>query len=218
MGPTKPILYPLTTPKTMNFPSELREQTFTTCLDMDGSCSVEKRDDEENDIAITPPPAYTEFLNTFNPIFSSPTSSRANFSKYMMDKPRPSPVSPPSSTTSTTFPSSYPSRGSSLTVPPQAPTPPYSAKSPIQIQRMRLPPPYVYTPVSESPRSAHPLRSPYSPSDCWRIRPLDSPASDSGNSFSVRHVVTTTVTYKRAPQLEPPPQGKRRRNGNHRNV
>ncbi|RAL11390.1 uncharacterized protein BO97DRAFT_406312 [Aspergillus homomorphus CBS 101889] len=209
MGPTKPVLRPLATPKNMSFPSELRERTFTTCLDMDRPCT-EKRD-EDPEITITPPPAYTDFLNTFSPIFASPTSSRANFSKFMLEKPRSPPASTPSSTTSTSFPNSHPQKSTSTTIPPRAPSPPWASKSPVHGQRLRLPPPYVYTPVSDSPRSAHALRSPYSPTE-WRIHQFESPISEVGSSFNVRHVVTTTITYKRAPQLDPAPQGKRRKN------
>ncbi|PYH90843.1 hypothetical protein BO71DRAFT_401865 [Aspergillus ellipticus CBS 707.79] len=211
MAPTKPTLHPLTTPRSMTFPSELRERTFT-CLDLDRPLHEKKEEDEEG--TITPPPAYTEFLNTFSPIFSSSTNSRANFYKYMLDKPCPSPTSPPPSTTSTTFPSGLPPKHAASH---QAHPAPWTTKSPVHTtQRMRLPPPYLCTPVSASPRSAHPLRSPYTPPD-WRPRPFDSPVSETGNSFSVRHVVTTTVTYKRTPQLDPPPQGKRRRNVSRRN-
>ncbi|GLA83239.1 hypothetical protein AtubIFM56815_007431 [Aspergillus tubingensis] len=215
MAPTRPTLHPLTTtaPKHLTFPSELRERTFTTCLDLDRPANDDKKD-EDNEATITPPSAYTEFLNTFSPIFSSPTTSRANFYKYMAEKPRSPPTSAPSSTTSTTFPSSRPSRSASNSL-HQASNALYTSKGPVQ--RMRLPPPYVYTPSSESPRSGHPLHSPFSPSD-WRTRTFESPVSEAGNSFTVRQVVTTTIKYKRAPQLDPPPQGKRRRNLDRRNT
>ncbi|PWY91267.1 hypothetical protein BO70DRAFT_89322 [Aspergillus heteromorphus CBS 117.55] len=214
MAPTKPILHPLTTPKNMTFPSELRERTFN-CLDVDRPVSEKKEEDDEEEeededdeeATITPPPAYTEFLNTFSPIFSSPSTSRANFYKYMRDKPRPSPTSPPASTTSTTFPSRIPPKNAVHHH--QAPPASWATKSPVHTQRMRLPPPYICTPVSASP---------YTPSEWRQQRPFDSPVSETGNSFSVRHVVTTTITYKRTPQLDPPPQGKRRRNLSRRNT
>ncbi|GAB1193192.1 hypothetical protein APSETT444_002395 [Aspergillus pseudonomiae] len=177
MAPEKPALHPLKTPKNMTFPSELRERTYT-CLDADRPDKEVKKEDEDAEITITPPPAYTEFLNTFSPIFSSPTHSRANFAKYMHDKPRPSPTSAPSSTTN-------------------------------QLRHLRLPPPYAHSPMADSPRSAHTLRSPFTPSD-YRMRPFDSPISEHGPTISIRHVVTTTITLKRAPQLDPPPRGKRR--------
>ncbi|KAB8228758.1 uncharacterized protein BDW43DRAFT_290406 [Aspergillus alliaceus] len=205
MAPTKPSLHPLATPKTMSFPSELRERTYT-CLDPDRPEKEIKKEDEE-EITITPPPAYTEFLNTFSPIFSRPATSRENFSKYMLDRPRPSPTSAPTSSTSPSFPKE------SARVPPPytasrcfVPLPP---KSPDNSRRLPLPPPYVCAPMTDSPRSAHALQSPFTPSD-YRLRMFDSPVSDNGASFSVRHVVTTTITLKRAPQLDPPPQGKRR--------
>ncbi|KAL4918911.1 hypothetical protein BDW62DRAFT_55436 [Aspergillus aurantiobrunneus] len=97
MAPTKPSLPPLSTPKNMTFPSELRERTYT-CLDATKPVDIKREScDDGSEMAITPPSAYTEFLNTFSPIFASPNSSRANFSKYMLDKPRPSPTSAPPS-------------------------------------------------------------------------------------------------------------------------
>ncbi|RAL04936.1 uncharacterized protein BO80DRAFT_431504 [Aspergillus ibericus CBS 121593] len=219
MAPTKPVLPPLSTPKNMTFPSELRERTWT-CLDIDRPIKEVKKEDEDDNenevVTITPPPAYTEFLNTFSPIFSKPATSRENFYKYMRDKPRPSPASPPLTATSTTFPSGNSPKSTTAMAPSQGPRAPMVAKSPTHIQRMRLPAPYLYTPVSASPRSAHPLRSPFTPSDWRQQRFFDSPVSETGNAFCVRHVVTTTVTYKRAPQLDPPPQGKRRKNASRR--
>ncbi|KAE8331245.1 hypothetical protein BDV39DRAFT_169265 [Aspergillus sergii] len=207
MGPSKPTLHPLTTPKTLSFPSELRPRTYYTCLDPDRPDKEIKKEDEDDEITITPPPAYTEFLNTFSPIFSSPATSRENFSKFMLDRPRPSPTSAPTSSTSPSFP-----KGNTKIPPPYSASRsvgPLPSKSPDHTRRLPLPPPYVYTSMTDSPRSAHPLRSPFTPSD-YRLRAFDSPVSENGTSFSVRHVVTTTITLKRAPQLEPPPQGKRR--------
>ncbi|RDK45054.1 Glutathione S-transferase, N-terminal domain family protein [Aspergillus niger] len=217
MGPTKPVLPPLYTPKNMTFPSELRERTWT-CLDIDRPIKEEGKDVETEkveNVTITPPPAYTEFINTFSPIFSSSANSRENFYKYMSDKPRPSPSSPPLTATSATFPSGNSPKAITATVPTQAPRVARPTKSPIHAQRMRLPAPYLYTPVSASPRSAHPLRSPFTPSD-RRQRFFESPVSENGNTFCVRHIVTTTITYKRTPQLDPPPLGKRRKNVNRR--
>ncbi|KAL7649553.1 hypothetical protein ACMYSQ_011395 [Aspergillus niger] len=218
MGPTKPVLPPLYTPKNMTFPSELRERTWT-CLDIDRPIKEEGKDVETEkveNVTITPPPAYTEFINTFSPIFSSSANSRENFYKYMSDKPRPSPSSPPLTATSATFPSGNSPKAITATVPTQAPRVARPTKSPIHAQRMRLPAPYLYTPVSASPRSAHPLRSPFTPSEDRRQRFFESPVSENGNTFCVRHIVTTTITYKRTPQLDPPPLGKRRKNVNRR--
>ncbi|KAL4928323.1 uncharacterized protein BDV17DRAFT_100504 [Aspergillus undulatus] len=106
MAPVRPHLPPLSTPKNMTFPSELRDAPPHTCLD---TKDPGPKTSMESESSITPPSAYTEFLNTFSPIFTSPKSSRANFSKYMLDKPRPSPTSAPPSAIS--FPSSrLPSR------------------------------------------------------------------------------------------------------------
>lgn len=207
MAPKRPSLHPLTTPKTMHFPSELRERTYTTNLEPNEGY---KKEDEDAEFSMTPPPAYTEFLNTFSPIFASPDTSRANFSKYMLEKPRPSPTSTPSSSTAPNFPGGHhPPRSLPPAAAPHLSVP---SRTPDHVRRMRLPPPYGFTPPSDSPRSAHPMRSPYTPSE-MRMHHFDSPVSDHGEYFSVRHVVTTTITYKRAPQLEAPPQGKRRRNG-----
>ncbi|PWY78471.1 hypothetical protein BO94DRAFT_178400 [Aspergillus sclerotioniger CBS 115572] len=221
MAPTKPVLPPLSTPKNMTFPSEFRERTWT-CLDIDRPIKEVKKEDQDEDendndvVTITPPPAYTEFLNTFSPIFACPANSRENFYKYMRDKPRPSPASPPLSATSITFSGGNVPKSTTTPAPVQASRASRPTKSPIHTQRMRLPPPYLYTPVSASPRSAHPLRSPFTPSDWRQQRFFDSPISETGNAFCVRHVTTTTVTYKRAPQLDPPPQGKRRKNASRR--
>ncbi|KAE8348567.1 hypothetical protein BDV28DRAFT_143189 [Aspergillus coremiiformis] len=202
MAPEKPALPPLKTPKNMTFPSELRERTYT-CLDADRPDKEVKKEEEDSEITITPPPAYAEFLNTFSPIFSSPTHSRANFAKYMLDKPRPSPTSAPGSTIAPSFPTNHPQKD----IPPYAAS--RSSKSPDQLRRLRLPPPYTHSPITDSPRSAHTLRSPFTPSE-YRIRAFDSPISEHGTCISIRQVVTTTITLKRAPQLNPPPPGKRR--------
>ncbi|KAL4769453.1 hypothetical protein BDW60DRAFT_195155 [Aspergillus nidulans var. acristatus] len=98
MAPTRPYLPPLSTPKTMIFPSELRDPDPVSYTCLDSAKSVKSEDfSSETETSITPPSAYTEFLNTFSPIFASPSTSRANFSKYMLDKPRPSPSSAPPS-------------------------------------------------------------------------------------------------------------------------
>jgi hypothetical protein len=145
----------------------------------------------------------------------------------MLDKPRRSPTSVPSSTTSSSFskgstPKHSPSR-------PPFPLSPAASWSPKEAplpapapKRLRLPPPYLYSPTTstattDSPRSAHLLRSPFSPQE-WKLRHFESPMSESGPQVCVRQIVTTTITYKHshAPQLEPPPPGKRRRNPDRR--
>ncbi|KAJ0423911.1 hypothetical protein BJY00DRAFT_28439 [Aspergillus carlsbadensis] len=244
MAPTRPYLPPLSTPKSMTFPSELRDRTYT-CLDPAKpveSCnkktsSSSSTSSEDSEMAITPPSAYTEFLNTFSPIFASPASSRANFSKFMLDQPpRASPISAPPSATA------FPSPRSSYKHSPSLPLP-YSsskclkspAKSPDRVRRLRLPPSqaqgqhhqHFYTPMAASPlsASAYPSyhlqqqqqqqhqrpSSRYSPTE-WRFRQLESPASDAG-AYNLRQVVTTTITFRVAPRLAAPPVGKRKRAG-----
>ncbi|RHZ70923.1 hypothetical protein CDV55_108119 [Aspergillus turcosus] len=205
----------------LTFPSELREQHTTRYLDASKADEKQEQHSEDQTETITPPPAYTEFLGTFSPIFTTSTDSRASFAKYMLDKPRRSPTSAPSSAISGSFFGGSSSRSSSckctpVTLPPLTPATPRSAtsRSPDHVRWLRIPPPYHASPASTiaTPRSAPSLsgRSPYSPSE-WTVRRVESPASQNGE-VSVRHVVTTTIRFKRAPRLEPPPPGKRRRN------
>ncbi|GIK06872.1 hypothetical protein Aspvir_002524 [Aspergillus viridinutans] len=203
--------------KDLTFPSELREPHTTRYLDASKAGKKEEPSEDQTE-NITPPPAYTEFLGTFSPIFTSSTDSRASFAKYMLDKPRRSPTSAPSSAISSSFFGSTTSsrRCTPVTLPPLTPATPCSAtaRSPDYLRRLRIPPPYHVSPASAvvTPRSAQSLsgRSLYSPSE-WTVRQVESPVSQNGE-VSVRHVVTTTITFKRAPRLEPPPPGKRRRN------
>ncbi|KAF7133784.1 hypothetical protein CNMCM5793_005138 [Aspergillus hiratsukae] len=230
----------------LTFPSELREQHTTRYLDASRADEKQEQHSEDQTESITPPAAYTEFLGTFSPIFTTSTDSRASFANYMLDKPRRSPTSAPSSAMSSSFFGASSSRSSSckctpVTLPPLTPATPRSAtsRSPDHVRWLRLPPPYHIhaSPASTiaTPRSAQSLPgrspySPYSPSE-WTVRRVESPASLNGE-VSVRHVVTTTIRFKRAPQLEPPqleppqleppqleppqleppPPGKRRRN------
>ncbi|KAF4157293.1 hypothetical protein CNMCM6069_005799 [Aspergillus lentulus] len=210
--------------KDLTFPSELREPHNTTYLDA-SIADKKQASSEDQTETITPPPAYTEFLGTFSPIFTSSKDSRASFAKYMLDKPRRSPTSAPSSAISSSFFCSTTTSSrkcTPVTLPPLTPATPYSAtaRSPDHLRRLRIPPPYHASPASAiaTPRSAQSLSSrslyspysPYSPSE-WMVRRVESPVSQNGE-VSVRHVVTTTITFKRAPRLEPPPPGKRRRN------
>ncbi|OJJ46878.1 hypothetical protein ASPZODRAFT_1842508 [Penicilliopsis zonata CBS 506.65] len=221
MAPNKPVLHPLKTPKSMTFPSELKDKT---------------KSEDSSATPISPPLAYTEFLKALTPIFTSPVSAGGAFPAFAC-----SPTSTPSSATSLSFsatgsakPSSSSfsstsphssSSSSSATLsgknlPPASPaTAPKSAHSarPGPLRRLRIPlsAGYPYSPTLESPRSASTLRSPYSAIE-WKTRYLESqsPRSATGSRHvSVRQVVTRTVTYKRTP-LEPPPKGKRRKTSN----
>ncbi|KAJ5406536.1 hypothetical protein N7465_007820 [Penicillium sp. CMV-2018d] len=212
--PAKPVLPPLKTPKTMTFPSELHESPLTAGPFTAGSDFIKR--EEGSSTPITPPQAYTEFLKALTPVFTTPVSAGVEFPKFKFERRRPSPISVPSSATSTVFSTrdSLPARDSpkvaSATLPPPSPAQsPQSARLPTTLRRLRIPHTCMYSPVTDSPGSARTIRSPFSPSD-WKIRYIETPKSAGGKSVSVRQVVTRTVTYKRT-HLDPPPRGKRRK-------
>jgi hypothetical protein len=216
MPSSKPVLSPLKTHETMPLPSQFYDSPLTT-----GSGSIKR--EEGSSTPITPPQAYTEFLKALTPIFTSPVSAGAEFPRFKFEKRRPSPISVPSSTTSTNFSTrgSLSARDSpkvtSATLAPPSPTPsPQSARLPTTLRRLRIPQSCMYSPMTDSPGSARTIRSPFSPSD-WKIRYIESPRSAGGKSVSVRQVVTQTVTYKRTP-LDPPPKGKRRKTSETREI
>ncbi|CAL5873588.1 uncharacterized protein PFLUO_LOCUS7869 [Penicillium psychrofluorescens] len=216
MAPSKPILPPLQTPKSMTFPSELHDSPLTS-----GSDPIIKLEGESapgSATPITPPLAYTEFLKALTPVFTSPTSAGAEFPKFKFEKRRPSPISVPSSAKSTIWsPLDGPkTTGAARPPPTPAVASPQSAKLPSGLRRLLIPQSSVYSPVTDSPHSARTLRSPFSPSD-WKIRYIETPRSAGGKSVSVRQVVTRTVTYKRTP-LDPPPKGKRRKTNESRDT
>ncbi|KAJ5255246.1 hypothetical protein N7505_010397 [Penicillium chrysogenum] len=80
----------------MTFPSELHESPLTA-----GSDFIKR--EEGSSTPITPPQAYTEFLKALTPVFTSPVSAGVDFPKFKFEKRRPSPISVPSSATSTVF-------------------------------------------------------------------------------------------------------------------
>ncbi|KAL4786760.1 hypothetical protein BJX76DRAFT_320710 [Aspergillus varians] len=116
------------------------------------------------------------------------------------------------------------------------------SKSPDYTRRLRLPPLYghgqayghsqghLYTPLTASPLSANPYaqhaqhpqhhrpspRHSQPPSD-WRFHQLESPATD-GSSYSLRQVVTTTITFRVAPRIAAPPVGKKKKVGGRKNL
>ncbi|KAL4743165.1 hypothetical protein BDV11DRAFT_132707 [Aspergillus similis] len=230
MAPTRPYLPPLSTPKTMIFPSELRD----------------------------PDPVSYTCLDSANPIFASPSSSRANFSKYMLDRPRPSPTSAPPSALSFSSRAGYQhysrhghgyghghrrnnsnGSGNSMKHIHAIPSPRCTkSQSPVKNINLSLSQNHqtqdharrlrqnqgagagqLYTPVTASPLSAnayshshlhtHPHRLP--PSE-WRFHQLESPATSTDeSSFNLRQVVTTTITFRVAPRLADPPVGKKKR-------
>ncbi|KAJ5997197.1 hypothetical protein N7522_008857 [Penicillium canescens] len=208
MPSAKPVLPLLKTPKTMTFPSELHDGPLTAGPLTAGSDFIKR--EEGSPTPISPPQAYTEFLKALTPVFTSPVSAGVEFPKFKFEKRRPLPISVPSSATSTTFSTRDSPKVASATLPPPSPAPsPQSARPPTTLRRLRIPQTCIYSPVSDSPRSARTIGSPFSPSD-WKIRYIETPRSAGGKSVSVRQVVTRTVTYKRT-HLDPPPKGKRRK-------
>ncbi|KAJ5175059.1 uncharacterized protein N7482_000936 [Penicillium canariense] len=197
MAPTKPVLYPLKTPKSMTFPSELSPLPATPL-------SI-KCEDGTPTPSLTPP-SYEKFLEALTPVMSGPASAGVDFQRFNFEKRRPSPISVPSSASSD-------GPKTTSAIPPRSPAAsqqsasPQSARLP-SLRRLRIPS-CVYSSLSDSPGSARTIRSPFSPSD-WKIRYIETPRSAGGKAVSVRQVVTRTVTYKRT-QLDPPPKGKRRK-------
>ncbi|KAE8354528.1 hypothetical protein BDV28DRAFT_130705 [Aspergillus coremiiformis] len=227
MPSIKPALHPLQTPRTMVFPSELQSDSGSSSLTVGNG-----RADEALSTPITPPVAYTEFLKKFQPILS-PITGEPDFSKIHTlregkstpsNSPTSQPASQPASAVSGTFHfTGESSRSATASLPPPTPcTAPPIRRDPRSLRALRIPPPPRYAPMIEAPRSATTLASPFSaspysaspysasPSD-WRMRYWDGPHSaiPSGR-FTVRHVITHTITFKRT-QLDDPPKGKRRK-------
>jgi hypothetical protein len=203
----RPELYPLKTPSQLTFPSELQEYLRATNPDS-------TRHNDSKGQSVHPPQAYTEFLKALSPVFGSPSECGSTpYTSYPGSKQNPSPLSIPSTASTTSFPGdaipSTKARPSSGQISPS--NVPRSAVDGRQYRRIRMSPHYVCSPTSvDSPKSAHPLRSPYPPVD-RRVRYVESPASAGGRSITIQHIITHTVTLKRVPSLAPPPKGKRRR-------
>ncbi|KAJ5774165.1 hypothetical protein N7457_009061 [Penicillium paradoxum] len=209
MPSQKPDLHPLKTPKSFIFPSEIHKDSKTLTVD-----DIKREDGSAT--PITPPLAYTDFLNALTPVFTSPSrtilwefTQIARHTMYFSSAPSSctakSSKAPPA-LRRLRIPQSlkpFSSKDSPRTATPCSATP-YSAS------------PYSANPWSALPRSATSARSPFSPSD-WKLRYLEPPKSATTKAVSVRQVVTRTVTYKRTP-LDPPPKGKRRKTQECRDV
>ena len=165
---------------------------------------------------ITPPTAYTDFLKALTPIMASPPQSALQ--RSLSDDSVISKTSAVSNaTTATSFSSTKSEPPRSATSNP--PTPLERRNS--GLKRLRIPQSPAYSPSTcgLTPRTGISLGSavysPFSPAD-WSLdsatrRYFETPRSAVTKPVSVRSVVTRTVTYKRAPSLDPAPKGKKRK-------
>ncbi|KIV94286.1 hypothetical protein PV10_02068 [Exophiala mesophila] len=209
---TRPILPPLQTPNSASFPSEV-VNTPISCVS-----SVMRR---EICTPITPPSAYTDFLNALTPVLATPpaTSGLQRTASNDSTSTRNSFVS----TTSSSSQLSGRSDGSKPELGSVPPTP-YNRRTPTALRRLRIPHSPAFSPSTcgPSPRTAlstmstgSMMYSPFSPAD-WNVdsatrRYFEAPKSACIKPVSVRSVVTRTVTYKRSPPLDPAPKGKKRK-------
>lgn len=199
----RPILYPLKTSKSVIYPSELRDTSPAT--------TETSQRESGNGPSVPPPRAYTEFLRALSPCYASPEGINASYTRWMRGRALPSPVSLPSTATTVSFPTSNTSKSSPISVSPSPVPAPQSAREPGSVRRLRISPPFVLSPTTaESPRSPFTVRTPYTPAD-RRSRLSETSDTSNGRTITIQHVVTHTITLKRAPSLDPPPKGKRRR-------
>lgn len=182
----------------MTFPSELRERTMST------------RRATSNGPSVPPPRAYTEFLRALNPVFMDSDGAEAGFPRCTYTRRRPSPISVPSSASSASLSTGTSGTSTPRSIRPRSPaSDPQSTRSLAPLRHLGLPPPY--SPSSACPYSPYSaIRSPFSPFEL-RLTYTEPPRSAREGSLSIQHIVTHTVTLKRAPSLDPPPKGKRRR-------
>lgn len=209
---TRPVLPPLQTPKSACFPSEV-VNTPMSCV-----ATVIKR---EICTPITPPSAYTDFLNALTPVLASPPAT-GGLQRTSSDDSTSTRNSFVSTTSSSSLSSgqSETSKSDFNSVPPT----PYTRRTPTALRRLRIPhsPAFSPTTCGPSPRTAMSamstgslIYSPFSPAD-WNVdsatrRYFEAPKSACIKPVSVRSVVTRTVTYKRSPPLDPAPKGKKRK-------
>lgn len=216
MPNAKPVLPPLKTPKSASFPSELHDDCPSSISD---AIKQEEESLNPKSTPITPasiPPAYKEFLEALTPVFS-PASAGVGFKspREKFEKWTASPTSQPASALSATFSFRDAAPSPTISLPP--PTPASAAlprKSFPLGRRLRIPQSLMYSPTTDSPKSATPLRtpwSPYTPDELGKsVYQYEPPYTAGGKPVSVKQIVTRTVTYKRT-QLEAPPKGKRRK-------
>lgn len=209
----RPILRPLVTPKTMLFPSELNDRPMTPA-----PLSPKSPGDGDR-TAITPPPAYTEFLNALTPVFASPAgsdfprspldkSSSSSYYRSSSSRSHSSSTSPPATAVKSSFPTSYycDRRGSSKTSPGYLAPPPPTAPIKRSISPSRVPYPSRHlpypTPTSASATSSATFLSShaYAPSPTA----THSPRSASVYSISARSPYSYSASDWKARALESP--------------
>ncbi|PYH42644.1 uncharacterized protein BP01DRAFT_346540 [Aspergillus saccharolyticus JOP 1030-1] len=199
----RPALYPLKTPKGVTFPSELQD-------DLPFGSEINQQDAGDGP-SVLPPQAYTDFLRALSPVYAGSEGLNASYTKWMMSKTLPSPVSLPSTASTSSFPGDGEAKTSPTLIPPSPVISARPSKESSSLRRLRPLSQYPYSPISaESPRSPFTVRPPYCPAD-RRARSIDTTNASSGRIITIQHIVTRTVTLKRTPALEAPPKGKRRR-------
>jgi hypothetical protein len=188
MSPAKPILHPLKTPRTASFPSEIHSGSLSSLSDI-------KREDAAS-TPISPPLSYTEFLKALTPVFTSPVSPGISFPKCPVDKGLSTSYSQPSTATSSSFSTGNglkSAKSVSHASEPSPMDPPRSARVPGPSPRRRLRistvknPIKTFSPLTDSPRSATALRSPFSPTE-WKLRYFDSPRQRTSGCDTHRYV------------------------------
>ncbi|RAK72870.1 uncharacterized protein BO72DRAFT_255422 [Aspergillus fijiensis CBS 313.89] len=199
----RPALYPLKTPKGVSFPSELQDdQPY-------GSDTSQQ--DADNGPSVLPPRAYTEFLRALSPVYAGPEGLNASYTRWVMSKTLPSPISLPSTASTSSFPGNIETKTSPTSIPPSPVASSRPVRSSSTLRRLRPLSTYPYSPITaESPQSPFTVRTPYSPAD-RRTMSIDTTNAGCGKTVTIQHIVTRTVTLKRTPPLEAPPKGKRRR-------
>ncbi|EAW11188.1 uncharacterized protein ACLA_088780 [Aspergillus clavatus NRRL 1] len=200
MTSAKPSLPPIrTSAKNIIFPSELRERP-----------AFDRREGG-NGPSVPPPRAYTEFLRVLSPVFSDSDGVGASFSRCAYASRRSSTLSIPSSASTSSFTIGTSTASTPRSVPPLSPASvsvPESPRTLAPLRHLGFPPPY--SPGMASSCSPCAMRSSFSPSEL-RLRYTESPRSAREESISIQQIITHTVTLRRAPSLDPPPRGKRRR-------
>ncbi|KKK22572.1 hypothetical protein P175DRAFT_0532225 [Aspergillus ochraceoroseus IBT 24754] len=191
----RPELYPLKTPSHIIFPSELQDYIRAT-----RNPEPTKRTDGKGP-SVPPPLAYTEFLKALSPEFGSPTESDDGaFSNWSLGQQLPSPISPPPTSSTISFPSEMTTaRNRTRPLPHSLMTNAPRASAEVgSLHRIRVSPTFLYASAVESP----PVER--------RARYAESPITNE-RTIRIQYARTNPMRFKRVPSLDPPPKGKRRR-------